>query len=210
MTQHFLFSSLFQLLSLSSLIFVTGCLAPQKQQSEGLQLKLNTQVADFISHGDWLGLNLELPPVSHLREQLETIEINKNQLKQNLKTRGEAHITVLSPPEFAFFNGKFPMVEIEALVKPFLKTAQWQNLCIGQGHLAQKPEVKTYFVVIKSQDLLALRRLIKSESEKRGLISPFNPEEFLPHITLGFTERDLHFQDGVKKDLSSCQYPLQN
>ena len=66
---------------------------------------------------------------------------------------------------------------------------------------------KTYFVVVKSDGLLELRTKIqKAFVAAGGSAADFLPENFYPHITLGYTKRDLHYEEGIRKDDSSCKY----
>jgi len=60
----------------------------------------------------------------------------------------------------------------------------------------------TYFIVVDAPFLKTWRKT------RWGL----NEEKFpyYPHITLGFTERDLHLQDGAVKDARSCHPDLNN
>ena len=58
----------------------------------------------------------------------------------------------------------------------------------------------TYFVVVQSEDLISIRKKIQdSFVGKGGDKNDFNPLNYFPHITLGFTKRDLHESDGVIK-----------
>ena len=51
---------------------------------------------------------------------------------------------------------------------------------------------------------------VKSTPRDSSLDTPlairekYHLTDFYPHITLGFTKRDLHFEDGVRKDKSTC------
>jgi hypothetical protein len=62
-----------------------------------------------------------------------------------------------------------------------------EALCINSGSAEIKGRVEsTYFVVVSAPKIDQIRR-------KYGFTTYF------PHVTLGFTERDLHFEDGVIK-----------
>jgi len=43
---------------------------------------------------------------------------------------------------------------------------------------------------------------------KGGEPVKFLPAKYFPHITLGFTKRDLHESDDVKKDRNSCVFDI--
>ena len=109
-----------------------------------------------------------------------------------LLSRGEAHLTLLTPPEFQRLSESERqklLVELQGLdwSKPQIKL-----LCLGRGEvpLNGKPE-SAYFVVAEAPGIQKIR-------EKFGL------KVFYPHVTVGFTRRDLHFEDGVIKDRSTC------
>lgn len=72
-----------------------------------------------------------------------------------------------------------------------------------------KKEIKTYFLVVGSPALLAIRKKIsKLFVEKGGQAKDFVADNFFPHVTIGFTQRDLFESDGVVKDATSCILPL--
>lgn len=132
--------------------------------------------AVWISNANWLGRPLPFAPYDQLRLQIENIE------KIQLKHRGEAHITVLSPPEYEQVKNFISIQEIEIKFKTSVMNAQWQPVCIGKF---SKGNLSTYYVVVKSDDLIEIRKKIKNVA----IGSSFNPEDYKPHITLGFTER---------------------
>ncbi len=154
------------------------------------------------SEKSYLALDLPLPAFEKMRHDVETKE------KVTLKHRSEAHITVITPPEFKELKKHISMAEIEALADSMgLKKASYNLLCVGKGTSQKKA---TYFVVVQSEDLFKIRKAIEIlYKEKGGTDSGFKAEEYHPHVTLGFTEKDLHAQDGVMKDASSCLYSLQ-
>jgi hypothetical protein len=64
-------------------------------------------------------------------------------------------------------------------------------------------------VVVNVPVLVRIRYVIHKEfMALRGRAQDFTPNHFYPHITLGFTKRDLYEQDGVKKNSDTCIYPL--
>ncbi len=159
--------------------------------------QLSSKIA-FVSHPDWLALTLDYTGFAELYRK-----INQRQALP-LKNRGEAHITILTPPEFKSFQGQIPMSEIESLFQERIKNATFEIVCVGKGKLKSPSDLQTFFVVVKSHDLLQIRQAIKQLANKHKVGSEFNPDEFYPHITIGFTERDLHLADAVRKDQSSC------
>lgn len=168
-----------------------------------ISLSLSACAAQPISgHSDkhaksYLSLDLPYAPFEKMRQEVERSE------QLQLLHRGEAHITVLTPPEFNQMKKRLNMKEIEILAdKMNLQKSAYDSYCIGKG-ISQGD--RTYFVVIQSEDLFKIRKAIHAlYVSKGGDTKDFNPELYHPHVTLGFTKRDLHLQDGVTKDASSC------
>jgi len=163
-----------------------------------LKSPLLTEKTEFQSHPEWVGLSLNPTGYKKLLKQIEDSE------HIHLKDRGEAHITILTPPEFKTFAGQLSMSEIENAIAADLNQAKIEPLCVGRGQLSSQPSSKTYFVVIKAPDLLKIRTLIKTIADRKGVGAEYKAEDFYPHVTIGFTERDLHIADGVIKDVTSC------
>lgn len=166
------------------LIFITAVLS--------IAFSAQAALKNYISY------DLEYRPFEQMREQLE------GRLKITLKNRGEAHITVITPPEFALLVKKIPADEIHAIAEAVLKSKPaFEIRCVGGGSIKIKGKKEsTYYVVVKSEVLLKIRQTL---SQRAGLsVQIFNPQLFYPHITLGFTDRDLHYEDGLIKDESTC------
>ncbi|MEQ1722589.1 MAG: hypothetical protein ABL930_05395 [Pseudobdellovibrio sp.] len=125
-----------------------------------------------------------------------------------LKDRGEAHITIISPPEFKILTtGKKFKLNAQKITEAYVKynkgVYSFKEVCIGSSEKNQNSKsMKTYYIVLESPDLFSFRREIARLSELPT--SQFDPNLFNPHITLGFTDRDLHFEDGAIKDAKSC------
>lgn len=125
-----------------------------------------------------------------------------------LKSRGEAHITLITPPEFkaltATEGSKITAEQIHAEYKKSGLTAQdFKEICLAQGELTiENKKMSTYFIVVKSKVFLKFRQKLAKMSHLKK--SAFNAKQFYPHITIGFTDRDLHFEDGLKKDIKKC------
>ncbi|WP_413294000.1 hypothetical protein ACLSU7_02600 [Bdellovibrio sp. HCB185ZH] len=167
----------------------------------------------FVAHEgsgafkNYLAMNLEYKGYQPLLKQTEDI------LKSPLKNRGEAHITVISPVEFdKVLSRHLKMKDIHQVAEQMnLQKSAYHPLCLGKGTLnIQGKEESTYFIVVESESLFKVRQAIEALYIKKGGKSgEFNPELFFPHVTLGYTERDLHYEDGVKKDAASCIYKLE-
>ncbi len=155
---------------------------------------------NFVSHSDYLAKNILFAPIDNLKGQIEA------QYSVTLKDRGEAHITVISPPEFAVLRNYVSIKTINNKAKDILQTTPFTVTCLGRGELVINGiNEQTYFVVVNSNGLFDLRREILTLAIEKGFDGAgFDPDEFYPHITIGFTSRDLHLSDGVIKDSTSC------
>ena len=61
---------------------------------------------------------------------------------------------------------------------------------------------ETFFLIVESKNLRIIREEIyKRFVSKGGNQKDFDPHWFFPHITIGFTKRDLHESDGILKNL---------
>lgn len=143
----------------------------------------------------YVTVDLPYDPFRRLTESLETFEGIK------LKTRGEAHITLITPPEFDVLSKHLAESEIRhAFDAVALRPAE--PVCVGRGQVGA---AKTYYVVVKLASALRARELLAQKYKSRGGDgAQFKAAVFYPHVTLGFTDRDLHIQDGVVKDAKSC------
>lgn len=169
----------------------------------------NTKASDFIPHkGDgqfsnYLAMNIPFRPVKKIYDFLIS-EKNKN-----IKSRGEAHITVVTPLEF--WNNLLPsgitIEEINTLAQESLiQSSAFRVLCLGRGVLQeQNQKLETYYLVVESLDLIRIREKIqKLAYSKKKKEFGFDANKFYPHITVGFSKRDLHEADGIIKNQASC------
>lgn len=163
----------------------------------------------FISHaGDgkfdsYLTMEVQFKPAAELFTQLLI-----DQRKQ-LSNRGEAHITVITPIEY--FNILKPqgilISEIDEIAKKYLiQRSNFEVICIGRGTaIVDGKSEETYYIVVNSKELRSLRFKIQELFiSKGGRPADFKADNYFPHITLGFTKRDLHESDGVIKNSNSC------
>ncbi len=204
----------------ASLMMLTACATTGPRSPDTFERGIQvfnapsiTEKAEFIPHTEekpmkaYLAMNLPYAPYNSLYEQVQDSE------KIQLNTRGEAHITVVTPVEYDKILKKH--LSISEITK-IAEEASIQNLrftpvCLGRSEkeLNGKPE-KVYYVVVDSSDLIGLRGKIERAYVKNGGRSQeFIPEKFLPHVTLGYTARDLHIEDGVFKNKASCIHPFQ-
>lgn len=187
---------------LSLTCIVSLACASFSSQAEPVQLTpiddpRNTIESVWRAEKNYIAQNLKYPVFAALLADVERA------VGRPLKNRGEAHITVITPPEWAILGRKIRGDEIGARFEENLyQSSMYEPVCVGRASLMG---MSTYFVVVKAPDLLKFRREIARLFELRGgQPGLFNPEKYSPHITLGFTERDLHEQDGAIKNESSC------
>ena len=155
----------------------------------------------------YLTMEINYGPIPALFKQLVSAE------KLSLKTRGEAHITVITPPEFSkILKRKITMDEINELAQSLeIQKSLIEINCLGKGQTTiQGHKEATYYLVAKSDQLVKIRQAIEDlYIQKGGDPKLFEATHFYPHMTLGFTSRDLHEEDGVIKDIKSCIFPIE-
>lgn len=137
------------------------------------------------------------------------VELEKR-VGSKLKHRGEAHITVVTPVEYHQILKPFLSMQTINNIAKNIQASIFSALCIGsyETQLKQQNE-QTYYVVVKSDDLNSIRQgILHAFVKAGGKEKDFNVKAFYPHITLGFSTRDLHLSDGAKKDYHSCTYPI--
>ena len=152
----------------------------------------------FVPHVDYLAREVSYPPVAMVRDQVH------HRLGITLKDRGEAHITVVTPPELAKLQPRLSLDDINKIAKKRkIERSKFDIVCLGEG---QKEVLRTFFIVVNSPELVQLRHEISRAFQKKGgKPDDFEPAHFFPHITVGFTERDLHESDGVIKNRGACE-----
>lgn len=162
--------------------------------------------------GKWLNyLVLDLPyePVQLLRKKIEGLI--KVDLSETEKKRGkEAHITIITPVEYWNLHSHLKMQKINQLFLNRVQALSFEPICIGKGSI-NEDKLSTFYIVIKSDEIIELRKEIqKIFIQNGGSPTAFQPENYFPHITIGFNQRDLHLSDGVKKDQRSCYINFNN
>lgn len=160
----------------------------------------------FIAHTNYLVMNVNFPPIKKLLG-----EVNEKR-KVPLINRGEAHITVITPVEFdQALKKKIKISEINEIAQASdIQESTFEITCLGKGNaVIDGKEESTFFIVVTSPKLVQIRTKIHQLFVKRGGASEiFIPEKYYPHITLGFTKRDLHESDGILKDKRSCAHDI--
>lgn len=137
-----------------------------------------------MNNGQYISLTLNQHYVFNVKKIIESDQ------DLFLKDRGEAHITIFNPMEWAAIKNYVTSFDLEKF-----NQTQFHVLCLGRGVVKEK---STYFLVVQSRFLMNYREeLIKKIEAKNKVHFDFTP--YRPHITVGFTHDDLHYQDGVDK-----------
>lgn len=203
----------------SALALLTSCASKQATNNKALQeityskgLFENVPPATFIKHEDkgpfrsYVSMNLPYEGYASIRTSLE------KKIPAKLLNRGEAHITLITPPEFdKILSRKVSIQEIDSLVERMkIQESPYKRICIGKASVKiQGQDESAYFVVVESDRLFAIRKAIQDlYVAKGGGAQDFNPEAYSPHVTLAYSKRDLHAEDGAVKDASSCIFTL--
>lgn len=158
------------------------------------------------AQGPYLSMNVEFLPLNDVRKQVEARE------KLALQHRGEAHITVISPPEYEQLKSALSIELInEVALLNRIQETPFEIVCLGRGQArGDKNMLSTYFIVVDAPELVTLRQTLATLYRNNGgQMNDFKPEGYYPHITVGFNERDLHSQDGVIKNKASCFSQMQ-
>ncbi|KAJ1861218.1 hypothetical protein LPJ73_001083 [Coemansia sp. RSA 2703] len=140
-----------------------------------------------------------------------------------LQTRGEAHVTVITPPEFdrVLKPSGVTIQDInEIALRNNIQKARLMPVCLGRfnGTLPNPNKAESdkgtfllYSLVVADVygDLVNIRReVFKLYRSKGGQGALFQPEGFWPHITIGFDRRDLFIEDGLYKGSNYCYAPI--
>jgi 2'-5' RNA ligase len=151
----------------------------------------------FQNRGSYLQMTLNYAPVHELYEQVQAMDSG------DLANRGEAHITVLKPDEYRTLASTLGKGRIEDVAKQLkLQESKFSVTCVGKGSSGSD---YVYYLVVTSPALVNIRKaLAKAHVDKGGDESAFDPVDYRPHVTLGFTSHDLFEQDGVYKTADTC------
>jgi 2'-5' RNA ligase len=160
----------------------------------------------FVGHRDYVSIGIPYTPFPALLKAVE------HDFDVKLKTRGESHVTVMTPPEYDKLKSKLSMTEIDQLAWELkIATAEIKPICIGRGDakLLDSQE-SVFYIVVEAPALLVFReKIAELYHQKGGSVNDFVAKHFYPHITIGFSKVDLHEQNGVIKDAKSCQGRLE-
>ncbi|KAJ1926479.1 hypothetical protein IWQ60_003754 [Tieghemiomyces parasiticus] len=180
---------------------------------------LNTTAIPYESHGGpgpndtWLQHTLNAALLTPLRQAVEAAH------GQPLLNRGEAHVTLITPPEYhnVLAPAGVTLTDLDDIARAAqVQAAPIQALCVGRQRLVvtASPQLKdggdtttmyAYNLIVRSPTWTRIRwQVWRRFIGLGGEPSLFDPEANWPHVTLGFSHRDLFLQDGVFKGINSC------
>ncbi|KAI9260752.1 hypothetical protein BDA99DRAFT_560811 [Phascolomyces articulosus] len=165
----------------------------------------DTKKIDFLPHENWLGMELDYQYVAPVAKALNTTEIP-------LLTRGESHITVVTPPEFdTLATANVTIEEINQIALDYkIQKSKFKMICLGKEAVKVDNDLYiVYQIIVDAPNLEAIREAIfRLYVNKGGNSALFDPNAFWPHITVAFTIGDLFENNGVYKGLNVCHSPL--
>ncbi|KAJ3059346.1 hypothetical protein HK102_010043 [Quaeritorhiza haematococci] len=165
----------------------------------------------FIPHtepgfGSYLAMNLDYTSVLGVVTKL-------NETVGPLQNRGEAHITIVTPPEYNNTLKAFVSIEEINEIARDVQEAKFKPLCVGRGSQVETKATSrfvgerssVYYIPVESDDLTEIRRRIGDVFvERGGDPSNFDPDNWAPHITLAFQDHDWFPENGVFKTVNTC------
>ncbi len=185
----------------------------EAQRATVTELNISSAMTDnrrilFNERSTALALNVEYDDVKMIRAKISGVLKKRLKFFDTWETEGEAHVTTITPPEFN--NQLTPYVSQDTINRIAanldIQASDVKVLGLGSGKKVFNGELgETFFIIIQSRKLLAIREAIYLEYLKNGgpKSGPkaFNPRRFFPHITVGFTHDDIHESDGLLKDV---------
>ncbi|KAI8063607.1 hypothetical protein BC940DRAFT_307152 [Gongronella butleri] len=165
----------------------------------------DSHLVPFVDHGHedppWLALTLDFDLARNVLDQLNSTDLP-------LKSRFEAHITVITPPEtstLALANVTMDQINAIALTHN-IQDSKFTIECVGRLVDAQNNLVYA-LIVTPGTSLVRIREdIFRLYVAQGGEPAWFDPHAFWPHVTIGFTDTDIF--DGVYKGVNACAHPL--
>ncbi|MBL7664789.1 MAG: hypothetical protein JNM93_06615 [Bacteriovoracaceae bacterium] len=150
-----------------------------------------------------VALKVNAEPLIAVKKQIETMF---NQGKE-LKSPTDALIEVVSAEEMQLLTAKLSNSDIISLTNSISKEMiNFGISCLGSASLVVNNVTESaYFFIHKRESLIFVRREIQRLYElKGGDKNSFDPEAYLPNLSLAFTNIDLNKVDGIVRDYSTC------
>lgn len=181
------------------------------------QVQLSLDVFNYVPFSDQFSedgaliMNVDYQAVADVRRQIEEI------YDLELEDRGEAHITVITPPEAQGWfteseKGIRDYYSTDAMIanySPDLQFTYFEVVCVGMQE--NDDGRKVFYLVVDAPGLIETRDDIKliagMNAEEMGEELEFDPFAYDPHITIGFVEGDVH---GVSKGQDTCVQDIES
>jgi 2'-5' RNA ligase len=133
--------------------------------------------------------SVHYPSVNALIPQLNSL------YKVNLEDRREAHVTIITPPEFQSSLTKvFTVNEMLNRYSSNIQALPFEVVCVG-SRKSSNGQNHVFYLVVKSDELSNIRFDLAQEANLRARTQSiplvFKPEAFWPHITIGFIKGDV-------------------
>lgn len=132
-----------------------------------------TQTYTSLGNSSWLGMNFDyqyIKPIFNLFNSTEA----------PLLTRGDSHITVISPPEFAVLAAAgITIDEVNAFARQSkIQSSKVTAVCLGKEDVLLAGVQKVvYQILVKSPDLVKIReKIFLSYVKKGGNTALFDPK----------------------------------
>ncbi|KAL0078937.1 hypothetical protein J3Q64DRAFT_1734052 [Phycomyces blakesleeanus] len=168
----------------------------------------DTKSIEFVEHSSyppWLGLELDYAYVKPIVDAINSTETP-------LLTRGESHITIVTPPEFdTLAVAGVTIEEINAIAREQrIQESKFDIVCLGKAELVQDGKnYIVYQIIVESPSLVKLReKIFTLYYSKGGNTALFDPRTFWSHITVAYTISDLFVDQGIYKSANVCHRPL--
>jgi hypothetical protein len=159
----------------------------------------------FEVHDNALAMNIEYKQLPNIRSKISEKVDSELKFFTGWSERGEGHITVITPPEFINVLSKYISIEDmnQIAKRNHIQKSDLRTLGLGSAtRLVGDREEMTFFFIMDSLNLRKIRHKIQELFVHRGGgVSDFDPSWYFPHVTVGFTLKDLHENNGVIKSI---------
>ncbi|KAL6762462.1 hypothetical protein V8C86DRAFT_2518281 [Haematococcus lacustris] len=184
-----------------------------KQALDGSKVAFTPRVFGNATNkyaGSWLGFQLSWALYEPIFAQL-----NSTAGVAPLVNRADVYITTISTAEYAVLSSlsSITIQDINAIAMASdIQASSFVPHCVARFRKSLvTPAVvdEAYNVPASSADLVAIRQRVSDLYQMLGgEPGMFNPTSFLPHITLGFSRRNMGDADGVFKGENACWAPI--
>ncbi|KAJ1977982.1 hypothetical protein H4R34_003370, partial [Dimargaris verticillata] len=179
---------------------------------------LHTAAIPFAPHtgpgpfDTWLQQTLNYTHLGAVRAAVT----QRHDTRHPLQDRGEAHVTLITPPEFSQILAPAGVTHADLIriaQQHRVQSIAFRPICIGRQQIPDPVEPGAnqvvYNLIVSSPEWLRLRWAVWDHFVALGgEPSRWDPQYHYPHVTIGFTHRDLFDQDGVHKGRNSCWRPI--